>query len=392
MTERAEGPVLIDLSHRDLAAIIAVLLLTFASAIGMAFNIGAMVASLGATAGQAGQVATIELACVSIASFVTSRLLVRFSIRQVLFAGVTVTALANALTVAFQDIHLLLAWRGLGGLGEGVVIAGLMGLAGRSKNPEMTFGLINGSIGIGLTVVSFVIPWAINGYGLGGAYSLYLAFGLLAFGALPFVPRGEGLNGTPADGAAPQESLGLLGWLPLFGLGLLFLGHNALMAFAERIGNGIGLQIDQVGIAIAIGGLLTIIGPISAGMVGARYGSLKPVLVFIALLVAAAYVLATVSSASVFFAVVPVFMLLPLTLMPFFLGGLAALDPSGRLVAANPAFVTMGGAIGPVIGGYIADVSGFFQVGLVSMGLFLLGAGLMIAGLGRADQLRLSAN
>ncbi len=386
--ESVSAPVLIDLSARDLTAIIAVLLLSFSAVLGIAFNIGAMVTSLNASAGQAGQVATVELAAVSVASFATSRLLGRFSIRHVILVGAALSAIASALTILFQDINLLLAWRAFGGVGEGTVIAGLMGLAGRARNPEMTFGLVNGSIGMGITIVSMVVPRAIDQYGLGGAYAVYLIFACLAFSAIPFVPKGEGLNEQATGDTSPQGRVGAIGWLTLFGLGAVFLGHNALMAFAERIGAEVDLAMDQVGYAIAVGGLLTIAGPISAGFVGARFGSWLPVLVFIVLMIGCAYLLATIDSQNLFYAVIPIFMMLPLTMMPFFLGGLATLDPSGRLVAANPAFVTMGGAIGPVIGGYAADLYGFYEAGLLSIGLFLLGVGLMFQGLSRADEIR----
>jgi fucose permease len=71
---------------------------------------------------------------------------------------------------------------------------------------------------------------------------------------------------------------------------------------------------------------------------------------------------------------------------PFFLGGMANLDPSGRIAAAHPAFVTMGGAIGPMIMGYISDYGGFSLVGWVAMLTILISIPMVVIGTKAADQ------
>ena len=56
----------------------------------------------------------------------------------------------------------------------------------------------------------------------------------------------------------------------------------------------------------------------------------------------------------------------------FAFGLLAALDPSGRAVAATPAMLMIGAAIGPVLGGTLVKTAGYGSLGLVALVIALL--------------------
>ena len=51
----------------------------------------------------------------------------------------------------------------------------------------------------------------------------------------------------------------------------------------------------------------------------------------------------------------------------FAFGLLARLDPSGRALAATPAMIMIGAAIGPVLGGTFAKVFGYGSIGLAAV-------------------------
>lgn len=48
-------------------------------------------------------------------------------------------------------------------------------------------------------------------------------------------------------------------------------------------------------------------------------------------------------------------------------GRLAALDPSGRAVAATPAMLMIGAAIGPVLGGTLVEIGGYGNLGIAAV-------------------------
>ena len=54
--------------------------------------------------------------------------------------------------------------------------------------------------------------------------------------------------------------------------------------------------------------------------------------------------------------------------------------PTGRLAAAHPAFVTMGGAIGPMVMGYISDFGGFSLVGWFAMVIIVISIPMVMSG------------
>lgn len=382
--EGAGQPIAFSLAQ--LVGLISVLLFGFAGPIAMAFNIGGIVVEFGASKGDAGLVATIELAAISLSSIAVAQLVDKFNRRLLALIGLGIVALGNGLTLTAETIEAMYYLRAIGGIGAGTVVAAAMATAAQSNNPEMTFGWINGAVGIALVVLSLSVPRALTAFGLDGAYGFYL---LCAFIAVPFLllaPKGQATGG--GDQETSKGGGGLIGWLALLGLGGVFLAHGGVLLFAERIGAGIGMSVEQVGYALGIGGALTIIGPVAAGAMGARFGTLGPVVLAGTLLIVVGYLVANASEPTMFYSSVPIFMVVPLAMLPIFLGGLSVLDPTGKLAASHAAFVTMGGALGPVITGRIADQSGFSAVGWFAVAVFFVGIILMTLAARRADQIR----
>jgi len=83
---------------------------------------------------------------------------------------------------------------------------------------------------------------------------------------------------------------------------------------------------------------------------------------------------------------------MPVALMPFTLGALARVDPTGRLAGAHPAFVMLGSAAAPLSGGAIRDFSGdFIANGWVMVLCVTIGAALLSRVVLASDRLRSSA-
>ena len=74
--------------------------------------------------------------------------------------------------------------------------------------------------------------------------------------------------------------------------------------------------------------------------------------------------------------------------MPIFLGCLARVDNTGSLAGAHPAFVLIGGAIAPFIGGALSDAGGFALNGYAVVACVVIGALLMQNAVRQADRLR----
>ena len=129
--------------------------------------------------------------------------------------------------------------------------------------------------------------------------------------------------------------------------------------------------------------------PVSAlvGTFGARMRATLPAILFVGLMVLLAYPIGTAATPLTLFLVLPVFAAIPIAWLPVFLGALVRLDPSGRFAAANPAFVTMGGALAPMITGFIADRAGFPVLGIFTACAILVGLALYLLTCVKADRL-----
>ena len=177
---------------------------------------------------------------------------------------------------------------------------------------------------------------------------------------------------TPEPGAeVPSKGIG---WLALFGLGLIFFGHGTLALFLVRVGRAVPLEAEVIGYVLMAGALVGIAGPLIAGYIGSRGAPELPVVVIVAILLVTGIVLSGTSSVPVFFAATPLFAALPTALMPIMLGVLSRFDPSGALAGSHPAFVLIGGALAPFAGGAISDLAGGFAAnGWFAAGCFVVG-------------------
>lgn len=386
------APATVALKPYQLAALLVLFMTAFAAPLTTAFNIGAIITEFGASRVEAGFVMTAEGLSVAASALIASRLITRYYLKTLLFGGLICVAAGSGLTLLATDVPMMVGCRILAGIGIGAVVSTVMATAARTPKPEMTFGWVNGCAGAFISVLGLTVPFAILRGGLDGAYALYLALSLFGMLLLLLIPNSK----TPVHAAPASRSedkplskfSASAGWIALFGLGIFFFGQAGIAAFIERIGASIDVSLSTVGTIFFFGGLLTIVGPIGAGIVGSRFGATKPLVLIGSLFCLTVLVIALGGDKMSFYLSVPLLMILPAILLPSFLGGLAVVDPTGRLAGAQPAFATMGGALGPVAAGAVADVGGFGTLGWFVFVMLIIGLTLMAAATLKADGIR----
>lgn len=386
------APATVVLKPYQLAALLVLFMTAFAAPLTTAFNIGAIISEFGASRVEAGFVMTAEGLTVATSALIASRLITRYYLKTLLFGGLVFVATGNALTLLATDVPTMVGCRILAGIGIGTVVSTVMATAARTPKPEMTFGWVNGCAGAFISILGLTVPFAILRGGLDGAYSLYLALSLLGILLLLLIPNSKALAHAAAatkNDDKPISKLGAsAGWIALFGLGIFFFGQAGIAAFIERIGASIDVSLSTVGTIFFFGGLLTIVGPICAGIVGSRFGATKPLVLIGSLFCLTVLTITLGGEKMSFYLSVPMLMVLPAIMLPSFLGGLAVVDPSGRLAGAQPAFATMGGALGPVAAGAVADVGGFGTLGWFVFVMLIIGLTFMAAATLKADGIR----
>ena len=388
-------PLQIRLSTRELFSLTGVLLLAFSASLGMPFNIDAIALSFGVTNTAAGLVASVEMAAIAAGNLTFARLSSRLSAQRIYITGVIAVVSLNFLSIIAPTTDWLLLCRAPAGFALGAVVATVMTTAGRSHRPESTFGVINSMVGVMGIFIAFVLPRALELHlvlpdidGWSEVDGLYLVYATCSIFALLFIP------GTPRT--APLELVGdteerpklMIGWLGLVGLGIIFLGHGTLALFIVKIGRAVPLIPEEIGYVFMAGSLVGVGLPLLAGYIGTRMNALVPVVTILLVVIVSAVLLSAANTPIKFFIFAPLFAILPVAIMPIFLGCLSRVDPTGSLAGSHAAFVLIGGATAPFAGGALSDLGGFTLNGWFVVGCVLVGGMLIYPVIRRADSLR----
>jgi predicted MFS family arabinose efflux permease len=148
------------------------------------------------------------------------------------------------------------------------------------------------------------------------------------------------------------------------------------------------MAMQHIGYVLSAGAVLGVAVPLLAGQYGVRVPAAWWVTTLAVLIVAFAFLVATAGTPTLFALAVPLYGVLPMALIPVFLGALARVDTTGRLAGAHPAFVLVGGAVAPFVGGALSDAGGFIANAAAVAACAAVGAVLMWGDLRRSDALR----
>jgi predicted MFS family arabinose efflux permease len=273
------------------------------------------------------------------------------------FAGAACAFVAAAWT---RDFAVLAACHAIGGLSAGTALSFTHGTIGRSANPHRLFAFVGAALGVFALLFLGLVPAAVSAHG--GA-TLFVVFSVVmlvagAVCALAFPAAAEPLHDATAHPALTRQVV-----LCIAGICLMALLQAMAMAFAERIGVDHGFGQSAVhGVLLAVGLVNLLPAPLAALLQNRL--SAWPVLLCGPVL--QAVIVLTMTHSSVFLpyavatAVLTAVMLFTHT---FVFGLLARLDRSGRAVAATPAMVMAGAAIGPIVGGTLINAWGYTALG-----------------------------
>ena len=389
-----QDPERLTLNRRQTLGLVGVLLLAFAASLGMAFNVDAIAVSYAVSNGRAGFVASTEMASIACGTLFFARLIGRFPARRVYALGVPVIIGCNLLSVLMPSVLLLALTRVPAGIALGAVVATVMATAGRSDRPEQTFGYINAAVGLMGIVVALVLPramglgsllpqsWSISA--IDGLYVVYAIAGVLALLFITSTPSPVAQTNANQGGNA----IAIRHWVSMVGLGVLFFGHGLLAVFFVRIGRDALLDPAQIGYVFMAAGVVGVIAPLVAGHLATRLPALWLTIALCLTLLLLLPVLGLASSPLPFILSAPLYAAIPTALMPIFLGAAANVEPTGRLTAAHPAFIMIGGALAPVLGGVLSDSGGFIFNAQAAAVCIILGFLLMRPVLQQADGYR----
>ena len=325
---------------------------------------------------EAGLLITAYMVGVFLTSVVLAPRFDRLPARLIAIGGFIVGALAFFAIIKIDGFAALVPAHFVAGIGAGSALSMVHGTISRSVRPHRLFAIVNFGVAIFSIAFFATVPDAVQHnpnvlfYVLGG---LLILGAIAAAAAFPQPPEGLVRAGRTAAGAGalPLRFAVILAFL---GVALLSAGQGQTYAFLERIGAWRDFPASDIGHMLVVSGFLNLLAPIVAALlenVVPRIGA-----ICVALLIHAGICVAA-STSTVFLPYAAAGSLLVFMTIfnhTFMFGTIAKLDPSGRAASSTPAMLTLGAAIGPALGGAVAQFAGFAAIGWVSAVILIVSA------------------
>jgi predicted MFS family arabinose efflux permease len=318
---------------------------------------------------QAGLLATLFLVGAVLASLALAPRFNRIDGRLVATIGFGGAALGFGVAATTTDFGTLAALHALSGVAAGAALSVTHGTIARSANPHRLFAIVGIALGVFAIVFLGATPQIVAA--AGGAALFRVFAGLMVAGALVSalafpVPDARGDGHAPV---VPPAAIPSAVWLGIVGIACMGLVQSMTFSFLERVGSDRGFGLQAVtGVLIALG-IVNLFPAGLAALLEKRWSARSVLLVgpvlqalLVAVMMNSPAFAPYAASASVFAAVM-------IFTHTFGFGLLARLDPSGRAMAATPAMLMVGAAIGPVLGGTLVKSFGYGSLGAAAIAI-----------------------
>jgi MFS family permease len=313
---------------------------------------------------QASGVATAEMGGVAIGAFCCGLLVATRDRRVLTVLAAAAVVVANLLSALAAVLPVLLAARAMAGVGEGFLLATMAAAVGDMRNADRVFALFVGTA-FGLAALGFaLIPGLIAMHGNGALYAVLAGTAALSLVFASYFPRGKG---AISDSVQPVErtarpAAGAPALVALAGILAYYLGVGAVWPLMTPIGGRLGVSPDVVARTLALASVVSIAGAALVVVCGAWPGRIVSLVIGLVTLAGALTALA-LSGSPAAFAIVPIVFLTAWNYsVPYLMGTVALLDPSGRAVAINMTLQYVGFAAGPAIAAWITGAIGLIAV------------------------------
>jgi predicted MFS family arabinose efflux permease len=327
--------------------------------------VGTLISHYGLDAQQAGALATLFLSGSVASSLFFAPRFHRIHPRLAAAAGFGVAGAAFFGVTVVHTYAAMAVLHALAGVAAACALSFTHGTIGRSARPHRLFALAG--LALGLFAVLFLggTPKIVAAAGGAALFQVFGGLMLLAAlsSALAFPDARAGADGTEPITPGKLESPVVFGAL---GVACMSLVQAMLFSFLERIGIDRGFGPQAVtGVLIALGVVNLFPAPLAA-LLERRWPARKVLLcapvvqALLALLMTRSGGFVPYVAGAIFFAAVMIFA------HTFAFGLLAALEPSGRVVAATPAMLMTGSAIGPLAGGTLVKFDGYGALGIAA--------------------------
>ena len=324
--------------------------------------LGAVMDDLGVGERLGGLMGTFELAPLAFVSLFLATRIGNLHRGKVALWGSVVVVIGFAISASADSYPMILVGRFIGGGGAGAVTAASSSALAASNDPDslMAKALVVG--GFLAALLLGTLPWALDYSGYHGGFA---ALSLVALFCIPFARKLPTASlRTDATSTKPIPHT-WIGTALLLAMMLDAFSQGGLWAFSERIGILAGLTVEEVGIVLAATTLAGLGGAVAAFFIAKRAGRVGPIAVALAVGTVARWWLVQAANPADYWIAQLMLGVAFFLAYPFMMGAIASLDKGGRWAAASAGVGTIGGALGPVVSGYVVESAGYSALGIV---------------------------
>lgn len=318
---------------------------------------------------QAGLLVTLFLAGAVVSSIVVARLFHRLtSGRGIAVAGFAVASATFWLLAQTSDYGLMAALHVLGGMAIGSVLSVKDGTLARSSNPHRLFAICGTALGVFALAFLGAVPPVVAKMGgpiLFQIFSVVMIAGALV--ALVAFPAVDAVEPVVEEFSQTYGATKFTVWAGILGLCCMAVVQSMAFSFLERAGMDRGFGVEKVTAILVALGFINLFPTVLAALLEKR---LNPKSVLLGGAVLQAVLVMTIFGTSTYlpYSIAgALFVSAMLFTHVFGFGLLARLETTGRALAATPAIMMSGGAIGPVLGGTLIKFSSYPALGVAAV-------------------------
>jgi MFS family permease len=272
-----------------------------------------------------------------------------------------------------SDPQIMIIVRFFHGCIGGMLVGLGFSLIGRTIQPDRTFGVLLfvqytlGGLGI------MFIPGLVPEFGTQVLFYSLVAFSVVTFLMLPFLPKYEIKKAAPdavISRAAPLLILPIA--LTLLSIFLFQAANMGLFAFIFGLGKFYALEMDFISTTLGIANWLGLAGAGLVIAIGSRFGYLRPLLVGI--------VVTAITIWALLYSNVPWIWIISNCMVgvtwaftiSYLLGLASRFDETGQMSALGGFASKMGLASGPMLTAFILGVDNYEQIIMIATGVMVL--------------------
>lgn len=330
------------------------------------FIVGSLADEFSLTGSQAGWVGTAVMAGFGLGSLFTMYWQTHWNWRSTCVAHCVIAAGFYLLMIIFDEVQTALFGQFVGAAGLGGIYALTLTIFSRHANPDRMMGIfmfvqIVFTSGYILALSTLIARF--GSFGISG--SLALA-SLLIIPCLAWFPKRDNLVNSEELRSIPrpQLKLGRPLILALASLGFFGLNTAGVASYLERMGKFADLGLDDIALYVAIGNLVSILGPVLAVWWGARFNRLVPLLLAACCNLAAMLLLWNGGNHWLYPIGASLFFISWMLGLPYLYATVAALDETRTVMPIAAVVLVLGSAAAPAMAGAFVSLDSYNGVNL----------------------------